>query len=131
MAARKGKESLVRRRAALEIGLQQFLDGLGRVLGSEVVIDLLADVGLRTETAAGKEVIALDRVIVLADGYLCCDQADIADVVLRAGVMAAGEMDVERRVEVDARLAPVADLGGMALGVGRRKLAAGVSRAGD
>ena len=51
--------------------------------------------------------------------------------MLRAGMMAAGDVDVERRVDVDARLAPVADLGGMALGVGRREPAAGIAGAGD
>ena len=45
--------------------------------------------------------------------------------------MAAGDVDVERRLDVDARLAPVADLGGMALGVRRRKPAAGIAGAGD
>ena len=59
--------------------------------------------------------IALDGIDILADIHLRRDQPDIADVMLRAGVMAAGDVDVERRVDVDARFAPVADLGGMAL----------------
>ena len=46
-------------------------------------------------------------------------------------MVAAGEVDVERRVDVDARLAPVADFGGMALGVGGREFAAGIAGAGD
>ena len=117
MAARKRQESFFRRSAVREIGLQQSLDRLRRVLGLEVVIDLLPDIGIRTKAAAGEEMIALDRIVILADRHLRRDQADIADVMLRAGMMAAGEMDVERRVDVDARLAPVADLGGMALGV--------------
>ena len=51
--------------------------------------------------------------------------------MLRAGVMAAGQMDVDRRVERDARFAPARDLLGMALGVGSRELAAGIAGTGD
>src|SRR5207237_8133814 len=98
-----------------EIGFQQSLDRLRRVFRLEVVIDLLPHIGIRTKAAAGKQMIALDRINILADINLRRDQPDIADVMLRAGMMAAGDVDVERRVDVDARLAPVADLGGMAL----------------
>ena len=34
-------------------------------------------------------------------------QADVADVVLRAGVRAAGQMDIDRSIEREARLAPL------------------------
>ena len=51
--------------------------------------------------------------------------------MLRAGMMAAGEMDVDRRVERDPRLAPARDLLGVALGVGGGELAAGIAGAGD
>src|SRR6476619_6796983 len=100
-----------------EIGFQQPLDGLRSILGLEVVIDLLPDIGVRTKAAAGEQMIALDRIDILANIHLRGDQADIADIVLRAGMMAAGDVDVERRLDVDARLAPVANLGGMKLGV--------------
>ena len=132
MAARKGQEGFFGRGAVREIGLEQPLDRLRRVLGLEVVIDLLPDIGIGTEAAAGEEMIALDRYRrPRRHRTFARDQADIADVMLRAGMVAAGEMDVERRVDVDARLAPVADLGGMALGVGGRELAAGIAGAGD
>ena len=42
-------------------------------------------------------------------GTLRADQADVADVVLRAGMVAAGQVDVDGAVERDARLAPVGD----------------------
>ena len=67
MAARKCQEGFFGRGAMREIGLQQALDGLRRVLGLDVVIDLLPDIGVRTEAAAGEEVIALDGIAVLAD----------------------------------------------------------------
>ena len=63
---------------------------------------------------------------------LRADQADIADVVLGAGMMAAGEMDVDRRVERRRAASHHArDLGGMLLGVGGGELAAGRAGAGD
>ena len=51
--------------------------------------------------------------------------------MLRAGMMAAGQMDVDRRVERNARLAPARDLLGVTLGVGGGELAAGIAGAGD
>ena len=102
-----------------EICFQQLLDRLRRVLRLEVVVDLLPDIGIGAEPSAGEQVVAFDGVVILADGHFGADQADIADVVLRAGMMAAGEMDVQRGVDRHPRLAPVADRGGMALGIGR------------
>src|SRR5437879_1380558 len=131
MAARKCQEGFFGRNAMREIGLQQPFDGLRSILGLEVVIDLLPDIGVRTKAAAGEQMIALDRIDILADIHLRGDQPDIADVMLRAGMMATGDVYVERRVDVDARLAPVADLGGMTLGVRGRKPATGVSGTGD
>src|ERR1700730_18421562 len=114
-----------------EIRFQQFFHGLWRVLGLEIMKNLLPDIGLGAEAAAGEQMIALNGVILLADRYLGGDQADIADVMLRAGMVATGDMNVERRVDVDPRFAPVADRGGVALGVGCRELAAGIAGAGD
>ena len=131
MAARKRQEGFFGRNAMREIGLQQSFDRLRRVFRLEVVIDLLPDIGIRSKAAAGEQMIALDGIDILADIHLRRDQPDIADVVLRAGMMAAGDVDIERRVDIDARLAPVADLGGMALGVRRRKPATGIAGAGN
>src|SRR6202012_1433274 len=114
-----------------QIGFQQLLDGLRRVLRLEVVVDLLPDIGVRAKAAAREQMIALDRVVLLADGYLGGDQTDIADVMLRTGMVAAGDMDVEWRVDFYPRLTPVADLGGVALGIGCREFAAGIAGAGN
>ena len=114
-----------------EVCFQQFLDGLRRVLRFEVVIDLLPDIGVGTEPSAGEQMIAFDVVVILADGHFGADQADIADVMLRAGMMTAGQMDIQRDVDRHPRLAPVADRGSMALGIGRRKFATGIAGAGD
>jgi len=45
--------------------------------------------------------------------------------------MAAGQMNVHRRVEGNARLAPARDLLGMALGVRGGEFASGIASAGD
>ena len=69
-----------------------------------------------------KHVEALDRVLAGGvDRHATGEQADVADVVLRAGVGTAGEMDVDGRVEGDARLHPVGDRHRRALGVGERR----------
>src|SRR6266545_3993145 len=131
MAARECQKGFFGRNAMREIGLQQSLDRLWRVFRLEVVIDLLPDIGIRSKAAAGEQMIALDGIDILADIHFRSDQPDIADVMLRAGMMATGDVYVERRVDVDARLAPVADLGGMKLGVRCRKPASGIAGAGD
>src|SRR2546429_5008852 len=51
--------------------------------------------------------------------------------MLRTGVMASGEMDVDGRVECDAVLAPACDLLGMPLGIGGGEFAADIARAGN
>ena len=118
-------------RAMREIAFQHALDRARRVLGLHVLVELARERRVRAEAAADQDVIAVDRVAVLVDRDARRDQADVADVVLRAGMMAAGEMDVDRRVERDARLAPRGDLLGVLLGVGGREAAAGRAGAGD
>ncbi len=75
-----------------KIRLQQSLDRLRRILGLDAVIDLLPDIGIRAKAAAREQMIALDGIDILADINLGRDQPDIADVVLRTGVMAAGHI---------------------------------------
>ena len=114
-----------------EIGLQDALDRLRRILRLHVAVKLAAERGVWSEAAADQDVIALDRIGVLAVLHLAGQQADLGHEMLRAGMMAAGEMDVDRRVERNPRLAPARDLLGMALGVGGGELAAGIAGAGD
>src|ERR1700691_782952 len=114
-----------------QIGFQQLLDGLRRVFRLEVVVNLLPDIGVGAEPAAREQMIAFDGVVLFANGDFGGDQTYIADVMLRAGMVTAGKMDVQRRVEYNPRLAPVADLGAVALGIGRRELAAGIAGTGN
>ena len=126
--ARKLSSRAVRLR---EIGLEHPLDRPRRVLGLDVAIDLAADRGLRAEAAADLDVIALDRVAVLGGLHLAGQQPDIADVMLRAGIRAAGEMDVDRAVERTRVSHQRAIVLGVALGIGQREPAAGIAGAGD
>ena len=103
----------------------------GASSATDVAIKLAADRSVRTEAAADENVIALDRIVVLVRLHLAGQQPDFGYEVLRAGMMAAGQMNIDRRVERDARLAPARDGLGVALGVGRGELAAGVAGAGD
>ncbi len=131
VAAGKVDEAFIFRRTMREIGLEDALDGLRGVLRLDVAIDLAPERGVRSEAAADQHVIALDRIVLLGLLHLAGEQADFGHEMLRAGMMAAGEMDVDRRVERDARLAPARDLFGVTLGIGGGKLAAGIAGAGD
>src|SRR3984893_49619 len=130
VAIGEGEERLGRRGAVTHVGLEHALDGRRRVLRLYIAVDFAAERGVRAKGAADMNVIALDRVA-LVQFHLRRDQADLADEVLGAGVMAAGEMDVDRLIESDARLAPVGDRRGVPLGVGEREFAARVAGAGD
>src|SRR5205823_14782990 len=80
-------------------------------------------------TTANEHVVAFDYVVPGLD--LGAEQADVGDVVLRAGIRAAGQMHVERLVERDRCLEPFGEPERLALGVGQGELAAGVAGAGD
>src|SRR5260370_34755976 len=99
MAACKGQECFFGRSPMRHIRLQQFFDGLRRLLRRDVVKHLLPDTGLRTEAAAREDMKAIDGGIAIADRDARTDQADVADVMLRAGMVATGEMDVDRRLD--------------------------------
>ncbi len=99
-----------------EIAFEHAFDDARRVLRLHVAINLAAERRVRAEAAADIDVIAFDLLLAILD--LAGKQPDVADVVLRTGMMAAGKMDVDRSVERDARLAPLRDVLGVTLGVG-------------
>src|SRR5262245_38944821 len=114
-----------------EIGPKDSLNGLRRILRLDVAVELAPERCVRPKAAADQDVIALDRIGLIIVLHLAGQQPDFRNEMLRAGMVAAGQMDVDRRVERNARLAPAGDLLGMALGVGGGKLAAGIAGAGD
>ena len=114
-----------------EVGPQQSFDRLWRVLRLDVAIDLVATVGVGPEAATGVEVIALDGIALIVGGNARREQADVADIVLRAGMVTAGQVNVERAIDRRTVFAILDDVVGMALGIGSRELAAGIAGAGD
>src|SRR5262249_52438756 len=99
--------------------------------GFDVGVDLRRNRRGRAESSADVNVVALDRVAVFGGLHFAGEQADVADVMLRAGVMASGEMDVDGAVEGDAAFAPARDLLGVPLGVGGGELATDIAGAGN
>src|SRR5207237_10123767 len=110
---------------------QDALDRAWRVLGLHVIVNVAGKPRVWPEAAANQHVIAVDRVAVLVNGHAGGDQPDVADVVLCAGMTAAGEMDVDGRVERDARLAPGGNLLRLLLGVRGGETTTGRAGAGN
>src|SRR6478609_3635963 len=101
MPARKGEKAFFGRCAMREIGFQNALDGARRVACLDVTVKFAAERGVGAEAAADQHVIALDRIVALLN--LAGEQADFGNEMLCARVMAAGEMDVDRRIERNTR----------------------------
>src|SRR5262245_39927016 len=131
VAARKRQERFVRARTVRQIDLQHALDRTRRILSLDIVEEFAAEHRVRAESAADMDVITLNRIAVVADRDGRRQEADIANVVLRARMMATREMNIDRSVECDARLAPARDFVSVALGVGGGEPAADVAGACD
>src|SRR5262249_21665989 len=99
--------------------------------GDNVAIEFAAERGVWAEAAADENVIPLDRIVVFVRLDLAGEQSDLRHKMLRAGMVAAGQMNIDRRVERNARLAPDSDVVGMKFGVRGREFAAGVTGASD
>lgn len=112
-----------------EIRLQHALELLRQIGHAHVAPQLAAERALVAGAAADHHAIALDHVVALRD--LDAEQADIADIVLGAGMRAAGEVDVDRLVERDAFVEMLGQRHRVALGVGGGEFAAGIAGAGD
>src|SRR5690606_27131881 len=112
--------------ALLFEGVEEAGDGGVHLLGTEAAEECAADALLVVHAAADDQVVAFGAVLELG-----ADEADVAAVVLGAGVRAAGEVDVERAAGFGA-FAEVFDEGdGVGLGVGGGVFAAAVAGAGD
>src|SRR6185312_13031640 len=129
MPACEGKKAFLARKATAQISLEHAFDRLRRIVRFHVAVKLAADRSVWPEATADKDVIALHSIALVVDRDLASEQADFADEMLRAGMMTAGEMDVDRCIECNTRFAPACNLLGVTLGVGCRKLAALVAGA--
>ena len=107
--------------AVAQVAAEHFLDERGQALEGDAGEDLPAHGLVCAKAAADENVVA---VLALArDFRLRAEQADVAHVVLRAGVRAAGDVDVHRPVEMDALVEVVGELERVPLRVGLREFA--------
>src|SRR5262249_31742983 len=129
--AREDEKRFLRRSAMRQISFQNALDDARCVFSDNVAVKLATERGVRAEAAADENVIALDRIVVFVRLNLAGEQTDLRYKMLRTGMVAAGQMNIDRRVERNARLAPGGDVLGVTFGVGGREFAARVSSARD
>src|SRR5687768_2339720 len=115
--------------AMLEISAQHPLDERRSSLGGDACIDLPPDVLPGAISAADENVKTLDQIVAALDARP--QQSDVADEVLGTRVSAAGQMNVDGLIEIDAGVEIIGDRQCMPLGVGGGVFAAGVSGAGD
>src|ERR1700691_5575774 len=106
MPARKVEEIFLAARAMREIGLEDATHRPRHLLGDDVAKKLAAERRVRAKSATDIDVIALDRIGVLVRLHFARQQPDLGNVVLRTGVMATGQMNIDRRVERYTRVAP-------------------------
>src|SRR5262249_33725628 len=125
----ESQERLLARGPMRGKGAQDALDGLRSLFRFCIAVNLSPDGPIGAEAAADVDVVTLDGVAVVRDRDSGAEQPDVADVVLSAGIWAAGKVDVHRAVERQPRLAPMGNLLGMALGVGKGETAAGIAGA--
>src|SRR5262249_20131800 len=116
--------------AMRQIDLQDAFDSARGILGLYILVDVASERRVGTKTTAHENVIAVDGIAVVIDCDAGGDQPDVADIVLRAGMMAASEVDVNRWRDCRPRFAPPGDFLGRLFGVSASKAAAGGAGAG-
>ena len=114
-----------------EIGLEQTFDPRWCVLRFHLAQNLAANRARGAKAASGHNVIAVHRIAFLIDANARRDKPDVADIMLSTGMVAAGEMDIDRLIEFYARLTPLSDVFGVSLCVSGRKPAAARPGTGD
>src|SRR5437763_8378912 len=116
--------------APYQIPAQQGFDVLRHLVGGNRMGDFAAELSLGTAAAANHDVIALD-LLFLAYVHLGGEQADIADIVLSAGIGAAGQVNIDRLVERQACIEMIDQRRAMALCVAEGEFAAQIPGARD
>ena len=109
---------------------QQPLDRLWRIAGAHIRLQQATNGALCAKAAAHMQMIAFDLIAFVVNRHLGADKADVADIMLGAGMVAAGKVDVDWQVNAHPRIHMISNAQGIALGVGGRKFAAGGTRAG-
>jgi hypothetical protein len=84
--------------ALSEIDLQHMLQQSRQFAKGDASKDFLGDGLFFSETATEHHMVSVDAFAALV--HLCSYQADVAHVVLRAGIRTTGQMDINRLVEL-------------------------------
>src|SRR5689334_18917097 len=104
MPAREREERLIIA-APGEIRAQNMLNRARAILDLHVPVELARHARFWTEAATDKDVEPFNRILAgFADRHAARNHADVTNVVLRAGMRATREMDVDRTVERDPGL---------------------------
>jgi hypothetical protein len=111
--------------AVLQVGSQHPFEQAGKFLGADRRKNLAADSLLLPKTPSDEHVICLDTLS--GQSGFRAQTADVAHVMLSAGVRTTGKMNVHRLVKLDSLLQPFRQGKSMAFGVGLRVLAILVS----
>ncbi len=88
------------RLAVSQVTLQHFLERRLELLKGNSLKHLATDGLVVAKAAADEYVIAFDRFA--GELHLGTEQADVAQVMLGAGIRAAGQVDIDRLLEFDA-----------------------------
>ena len=112
-----------------EIGLENAFDRPRRIFCDNIAVKLPPEGRIRSETAADRHVITFDRIGLLGRLDFTGKQSDLGYEMLRAGMMAAGEMNVHGRIKCNTRLAPARYFLRMTFGVGCGEFAASIAGA--
>ena len=127
---RERDERFIWSQAVARVGLQDTQHSLRAVLDFDVAGELPRDGGIWTKAAANVNVKTIDRVFAIwRYRYFAGDETNVANVVLGTGMVAAGQVNVDRAIERNARLNISRDGLGCAFGIGRREFAAWGPRA--
>ena len=113
-----------------EIGLEEVLNERGDLGEGDSFVSFAGDGLGVVDASAEDDVVAFDFLAGLEfDGG--AHEADVADVVLGAGMVTAGEMNVNGLVELDFGFEILREENGLSFGVGGGEFASGIAGAGN
>src|SRR5215217_5216125 len=99
MTRGEGEEGFARL-AASEITLEHFFESCFQFAARDAVKNLPADRLVFAETASDEDVVPFNRFA--RDFYFGSEQSNVAHIMLRAGVRAPCEMNIQRMIELEA-----------------------------
>lgn len=109
---------------------QKTLDERGNIVEGDAFIDFTGDGLGVVDSASEDDVVTFDFFATLKF-HGGPHEADVADVVLGAGMVTTGEVNIDGLIEFDFGLEVLAKDDGLAFGIGSGEFATGVAGAGD